>query len=183
VRHPFEHLIRRWNWKSAVLSSLFRAAIFFFVNLKAGMPAALAAMQTELIYRALTSGFYGALTEAFREAEPPWAAFLAASILLPLASHSFEFLVHWARGTRRLVPSIIASVIFTVLSTLFNLYAMRRGALIVGAGSGSLWEDLARVPRLLLDFICVVPKSVISHVARLSRSFAQRAAEQRNSAL
>src|SRR5579863_7906690 len=108
VRHPFEHLIRKWNWKSAILSSLFRAAIFFFVNLKAGLPAAFAALQTELVYRALTSGFYGSLTEAFREAEPPWAAFLAASILLPIASHSLEFMVHWARGTRRLLPSIIA---------------------------------------------------------------------------
>ena len=33
VRDPIDQLIRRWNWKSAVTSSLVRAAIFFFVNL------------------------------------------------------------------------------------------------------------------------------------------------------
>jgi hypothetical protein len=36
MRHPVEHLIRRWNWKSALLSSLLRAAIFFCTNLVAG---------------------------------------------------------------------------------------------------------------------------------------------------
>src|SRR6202022_697407 len=43
VRHPVRHLIRRWNWKSALLSSLLRASIFFFTNLVAGWHAALGA--------------------------------------------------------------------------------------------------------------------------------------------
>lgn len=68
---PFAILFKRWNFQSAVLSSLFRAAIFFFVNLSAGPAAAVAAMRIELIFRCVWPGFYGALTEAFREAEPP----------------------------------------------------------------------------------------------------------------
>ena len=158
VREPGEYLLARWNWKSAVLSSLFRAAIFFFANLTAGLPAAMAAMSTELIFRGITSGFYGALTEGFSDAEPAWAAALAAMVVLPLTGHSMELAVHWLRGTRNLVPSITASVVFTALSTLFNLYAMKRGALIVGAGRGSLLEDLRRMPRLVLDFILLVPR-------------------------
>jgi hypothetical protein len=70
VREAREHLLHRWNWKSAVLSSLLRATLFFATNLAAGLPAAIAAMKTELVFRGITSGFYGALTEAFREAEP-----------------------------------------------------------------------------------------------------------------
>jgi hypothetical protein len=27
--HPFELVVRRWNWKAALLSSLLRALIFF----------------------------------------------------------------------------------------------------------------------------------------------------------
>ena len=158
VREPQKYLLARWNWKSAILSSLFRAAIFFFANLTAGLPAAMAAMGTELIFRGITSGFYGALTEGFREAEPPWAAAVGVLVLLPLANHSMEFLVHWLRGTRNLLPSITASVIFTALSTLFNLYAMRRGALIVGSERASLLEDLRRMPVLLLDFILLIPR-------------------------
>jgi hypothetical protein len=153
VREPGKYLLARWNWKSAVLSSLFRAAIFFLVNLTAGWPAAMAAMRTELVFRGVTSGFYGALTEGFSDAEPPWAAAVGAVVVLPLASHSMELAVHWLRGTRNLAPSIAASVAFTAVSTLFNLYAMKRGALIVGAGRESLLEDLRRMPRIVFDFL------------------------------
>jgi hypothetical protein len=158
VREPRKYLLARWNWKSAVLSSWFRAALFFFVNLTAGLPAAMAAMSTELIFRGITSGFYGALTEGYRDAEPPWAAAVSVVVLLPVANHGLEFVVHWLRGTRNLVPSIAASVVFTALSTLFNLYAMRRGALIVGAGRRSLGEDLLRMPRMLWDFLMLAPR-------------------------
>ena len=164
--NPGEMLLSRWNWKSAILSSSFRAALFFATNLAAGLPAAVAALQTELLFRGVTSGFYGALTEAFRDAEPPWAAAVTVMILLPFANHSIEFLVHWARGTQKLVPSIIASVVFTALSTLFNFFAMRRGALIVGAGRGSLSSDVRRLPRLLLEFVCWLPKRLLRSSTR-----------------
>jgi hypothetical protein len=44
------------------------------------------------------------------------------------------------------------SVVLTMVSTSFNLFAMRRGALIVGADSRSLLVDLREVPRLLCAF-------------------------------
>jgi hypothetical protein len=117
LRRPYTYLLHRWNWKSAVLSSLLRASLFFATNLVAGLPAAIAAMKTELVFRGITSGFYGALTEAFREAEPPWEAALTVMFLLPAANHSIELLVHWLRGTQKLFPSILASVILTAFST------------------------------------------------------------------
>jgi len=165
---PYSVLIKRWNWKSAVLSSLFRAAIFFFVNLCAGWPAALAAMNTELVFRSISSGFYGALTESFREAEPPWAATLAVALILPFANHSLEFLIHWMRGTRKLVPSIIASLSFTALSSVFNFYAMRRGALVVGEGRRSLVHDLRVMPALVLDFLLFIPRQMRSALRQKS---------------
>jgi hypothetical protein len=158
LRDPRTYLLQRWNWKSAVMSSAFRAVLFFCVNLTAGFPAARAAFLTELVFRGITSGFYGALTEAFREVEPAWEGALAVMLLLPIANHSLEFVVHWMRGTVKIGPSIIASVIFTAFSSLFNWYAMRRGALIVGAGKGSLWGDLARMPKLVMDFLKAVPR-------------------------
>jgi hypothetical protein len=81
ARQPAKYLFPRWNWKSALLSSILRASLFFATNLSAGFPAAMAALKTELVFRAVTSGFYGALTEAFREAEPPWSAALAIVLL------------------------------------------------------------------------------------------------------
>jgi hypothetical protein len=160
LRHPGQNLIRRWNWKSAVLSSLFRAGIFFFANLVAGWHAAVGALLAEFGLRAATSGFYGAVTEAFSEARPVWAGMTAAMVLLPLANHSLEFLVHWLRGTPKLGVSITASVIFTALSTSFNVYAMRHGVLTVGSKSKSLREDLGRILPLLGQFILAGPRAI-----------------------
>ncbi len=98
-REPRKYLLARWNWKSAVLSSVFRAAIFFVANLTAGVSAAVAAMSTEFIFGGTVSGFYGALTEAFCDAEPAWAAAVSVLVLLPAANHVMEFVVHWLRGT------------------------------------------------------------------------------------
>jgi hypothetical protein len=170
VRHPERNLIRRWNWKSAVLSSLFRAAIFFFTNLVAGWHAAVGALLAELMLRAATSGFYGAITEAFSEARPLWAAMATAMVVLPLANHSLEFLVHWLRGTPKLAASITASVIFTALSTSFNLYAMRHGVLTVGVKSKSLREDLGRLLPLLGQFLLAGPRAIIRHLEFRGRS-------------
>jgi hypothetical protein len=157
VVHPVKTIVRRWNWKSACLSSIIRALIFFFANLTAGRAAAFAALLTELSFRGVASGFYGALTEAFRSVEPEWAAALVVMILLPLAGHSAEFLVHFLRGTVRLKSGMMASIGFTAVSTLFNLYAMRRGALITGAGQRSLGNDLKRMPRLIAGFLAWGP--------------------------
>ena len=166
VRHPVKHLLHNWNWKSAVLSSLLRASLFFFTNISAGRPAAVAALKTELVFRVITSGFYGALTEAFREAEPPWAAAVAVAMLLPFANHSLELIVHWIRGTHNLFASILASVIFTAISTLFNFHLMRRGALIVGAGRSSLVSDLIRMPKLAVEFVVWLPRTLARIASR-----------------
>jgi hypothetical protein len=166
LRHPARLLIERWNWKAAVLSSLLRAAIFFFTNLVAGWHAALGALFAELALRVVTSGFYGAITEAFSEARPVWAAMVAAMIVLPLANHSLEFLVHWLRGTPKLGISIGASVIFTALSTAFNFYAMQRGVLTVRGNSKSLREDLAQVLPLLGQFLLAGPRALVRYIQR-----------------
>jgi hypothetical protein len=169
VRDPAHHLLSRWNWKSALLSSLLRAAIFFSTNLVAGLHAALGAMAAELALRSATSGFYGAVTEAFASVEPPWAAMTATMLLLPFVAHSLEFLVHSLRRTPQLGLSIAASVAFTAVSTAFNLYAMQRGALIVGRGSRPLREDLSRIPGLVLAFLTAGPRFLVARALPGSR--------------
>jgi hypothetical protein len=152
LRHPFDLVIRRWNWKAALLSALSRGSLFFGVNATAGLDAAVSAWLTEFVFRGTTAGCYGAVTQAFRLATPAWLATVTAMVLLPLMAHSLELVVHWLRGTTHLVGSISASVLFTLFTTSFNLFAMKRGALIVGQSSEPLWRDLVRVPRLLLQF-------------------------------
>lgn len=149
---PWHALACRWNYKAAVFSALVRALLFFVTNLRAGLDAATAAMLTEAIFRASTSGFYGAMTQAFRRAEPRWAAASCALLVVPAAAHTLEFLVHWWRGTPELARSIVASVALSVLSTSFTLFAMQRGTLVVGASAPSILTDLRALPRLIIQF-------------------------------
>ena len=152
TQHPYERLIARWNWKSAILSSIVRALIFFAATLGAGVHAAAGAALAEWVFRACTSGFYGAVTEAFVAVRPVCTGTAAALIVLPLLSHSLELLVHYTRGTPDLTRAIGSSIAFTLCSTAFNLFAMRHGLLQVGRGRPSLLADLRRLPRLLCVF-------------------------------
>jgi hypothetical protein len=117
VRNPRRALIERWNWKAAIFSAMFRAALFLWTSLAAGWKAATGAMLVESLYRSATSGFYGAITQAFSKAEPVWAA-TAAAVLLPGASHSVELAVHLLRSTPNIITRMIASVCFTVVSAI-----------------------------------------------------------------
>jgi hypothetical protein len=155
---PASLLIRRWNWKSALYSSLLRAALFLVVNLTSGWSSALSAMLTEFLYRAVTAGFYGAVTQAFRKVEPPWKGTLAAVTVLMLGSHSLELLIHWWRGTPNLAASIAVSACFTLVSTLFNLHAMRRGVFVTDQEAAPLIEDIRRLPGVLSSFAASAPR-------------------------
>jgi len=130
-----------------------RALVFFFANLSSGVDAATGAMLAEFFYRACTSGFYGALTQAFRRSEPRWAASLAVMLGVPALSHSIELLVHYLRHTPNLRTSILVSLLFTLVSTSFNLHAMRNGVLIVGPGEQSLLGDLRSLPTVIWTFL------------------------------
>ncbi len=151
VRHPVRHLVINWNWKSALLSAICRASVFLAVNLPAGIGAGVRAMVTEFAFRGVASGVFGSLTQAFSRAHHVWIALL----VLPALGHTAEFLVHWAAGTPRLSGSIAASVVFSVITTAFNLFAMRRGALVVGEGQRSLGHDLRHLPALIVDFVLI----------------------------
>ena len=152
-RHPGRHLVRRWNWKTGLISFGWRGGIFFAANLSAGLGAGLNALLAEACYRPVMSGFLSALTQAFRFATPGWLATVVVAIWLPILSHLIEFAVHSLHGTQRLGASIAASVMFTVISSMVELFAMRRGILVVGGKTGSLLQDLRMVPRLWPEFL------------------------------
>lgn len=155
-----------WNWKSALLSAVLRASVFLAINWTAGTRAALAATVAEFGYRILTSGFYGSLIQKFRKVEPAWKAHLAVLLVLPVVNQGLDFLIHWTGGTPKLGASLVASSAITVWAALFNLFAMRRGALVAGAEGRSLAEDLRALPLLVADFFLVVPRWVLKGAGR-----------------
>lgn len=166
---PLRHIVHAWHWKAALTSAIVRGGLFFIVNLPAGRAAAAAALTTEFAFRLVMSGFYGAITQSFRAVQPVWCATTTVLILLPLLGHSFEFVVHWFRGTALLGASVAGSIALTVLSTSFNLFAMRNGALLVGPGRQPLSRDLERMPGLLVRFVVETTRAVGRLVVRHDR--------------
>jgi len=159
-------LAAAWNWKSAALSTALRGAVFFAANLDAGLPAAVHALVTELAFRGVLSGALGAATQWFsRRPQRGWRV-ATPLILLPALGHAGELLVHALAGTARLADSILASVAFSVVSTAFTLFAMRRGAMIVGAEAVSLRHDLRRLPALVGGFIAAIGRGIYHGVIR-----------------
>jgi len=160
VRHPLDAVIYHWNWKAAFLSAILRSPIFFtaYYFQRRGLLIALGAMLAQFVSRAVFGGINGAIIQAFRKVEPAWHAILTIPLILAAFSHLIEFVVQTfydsATGTHGKGKAIIVSVFISVVSAVFNLFAMRRGALLVKDESQqSLWRDLIRMPWIALEFI------------------------------
>lgn len=154
VRHPIEMLVWRWNWKAALFSGVLRSMIYLFTHLKEGWRAALGAMSVEFFFRLVVSGASGSLVQAFHKAQPVWLATLCVMIMLPAFSHMIEFTLHTLNGDVNKGKAIIISISFSIVSAIFNLFAMRRDALLVkDERAQTLWQDLVKLPKIVGEFM------------------------------
>ena len=156
--HPARTFVYSWNWKSALLSVWLRAPIFFFATMRRGLAAISIAVVVEAVYSAAISGCYGAFMQKLRNARPPWAAGILIVIVMPAILFWFDYLVHRATAMPNLKGGMVAAGIFSLLSSLFNWFLMSRSSLLVGKEGHSLANDLKRMPRLVVDFLALVPR-------------------------
>jgi hypothetical protein len=163
-----EQLLLLWNWKSAWLSIILRGPIFLAASIGQGIAGTVAAVGTECAFCALTAGFYGALVQNVRDATPEWLTGVFLALVVPAVFQLAEFGLHWLRGTPHLVLAELVSLVISAVSSLFNWYAMRRGALLVGGEGGSFRSDLLRLPRLFWAFIVTIPR----HLRNAGKGFA-----------
>lgn len=178
LHHPAQ-LLTRWNWKTALTGAILRASFYYTVYMasRESWIVTLTAVMVELIFRFITTGIAGAVVQSFRRATPVWQANIIVSILLPAFSHTVEFVTHYAQ--ERYFADIFAasensarqrtfaiSVLFSVISVLFNLFAMRHGVLLVGAGeeTPSLLSDLKRMPRMVGEFTAYLPVLITKYL-------------------
>lgn len=175
VCHPFDTFVLRWNWKAASLSAALRAPIYLFTSIiyrhgshrHSSWRSVLVAVLVEAVYSSAISGCYGAFTQALRNAEPTWLAGLLITVAMPALLQYADYAVHLAAGTPNLRTGVIASAIFALLSSLFNWYIMRRGALLVGDAGRSFASDMRRMPVLILNFLLEIPRRCIRYCRRL----------------
>jgi hypothetical protein len=142
---------RWWNWKSAVISVAMRGPIFFFASLSLGLRAAAASLLLDASFRTLLAGFMGALTQAVRYIQPTWIPAVIVVVAMPVVNHTIEYFVH--RREVSVGVALAISIGFSMISGAFELFAMRRGTLVVTEHSQSLLHDIMRFPRLLADFL------------------------------
>jgi hypothetical protein len=159
LRHP-QRVLFLWNWKSALLSILLRGPIFVVATIRRGRDATLSAFVTECVFCAVSGGFYGAIVQNLRNAEPEWLTVVFLTVLVPGTFQILEYLLHWLHGTPHLRVAELVSIGVSAISSLFNWYAMRRGALLVGGEGDSFGYDLRRLPGLIFSFIIALPRSL-----------------------
>jgi len=152
--HP-QRVLFLWNWKSAWLSIILRGPIFIGVTIHRGFAATISALLTESLVCAATAGFYGALVQRLRDADPLWLTGVFLAFVVPTFFQTLEWLFHSIRGTPHLRVAEFISIGVSVVSSLFNWYAMRHGVLLVGGEGRSFGSDVRRLPKLLLDFVQV----------------------------
>jgi hypothetical protein len=167
VHHPLNAVLWRWNWKAGLLSALMRSLIFLGAYLwkKEALWLAIGAMLAQFVFRMLFGGINGALIQAYTKVEPAWQAVLTVPLVLAFVSHIIEYVVQTAydnyAGTSGKGKAIVASVIVSAISAVFNLFAMRRGALLVkDEKQQSLFKDLKKFPLITTQFIFFVPWKV-----------------------
>lgn len=131
---PVGLLVRRWNWKSALLSSLWRGLVFAVLAARGGWWAAGAAGGVEILLQAVAAGFSGAVTQAFHRVRPAWQGVGVAAVLILCIQHPLEFALHGVRGTPHWRSGILISMVFSVAAAAVNMGLMRRGYLMVGDG-------------------------------------------------
>jgi hypothetical protein len=124
------------------------------------------AVFAEAVYSAAISGCYGAAVQKLRRARPLWASGVLILVILPGLLLWFDYLLHLYTGMSNLKGGMLAAASLSVLSSLFNWYLMSRDSLLVGKEGRSFASDLKRMPRMLADFLCWIPR----HCYRLLRS-------------
>ena len=167
LRYP-QQLLQLWNWKSATLSTTLRGPVFLVAAARHGWEAAMGALFAESLFCAVSAGFYGAIVQSLRDAEPQWLTGVFLAAVIPVIFQLLEYIMHWFLATPHLRTAAIVSLIIGSFSALFNWYAMRRGTLLIGEEGRSFGSDLYRLPLLFLGFLAVLPRRLAANAKRRS---------------
>ena len=158
ARHPAQTFFYSWNWKAALLSASLRVPLFLLATLRHGLKAISIAVLVEAVYSAFISGCFGAFVQKMRHARPLWASALLIVAVLPALLLWFDYLLHLYTGMPNLKGGMWAAAILCVLSSLFNWYLMKHGNLLVGKSGRPFASDLKRMPRMVFDFVALIPR-------------------------
>jgi len=159
VKRPVTNLLAAWNWKTAAISVVIRATLFFTTNLRSGRGSALRASLVEAAFAIFAAGLLGSVIQRLRDAKPVWATGLTVWLGVPMVLLSIQSAVHHAFGTPHMKTGLIVSFGMAALGSGFNWYAQKRGVLVTGMGAKS--GDLKELPGVIGGFLLAGPRMVL----------------------
>jgi|GEM_PF-1023508 hypothetical protein len=141
-----------WNWKCALMSATVRTSLYGLALARGHAEGRAAVLLVEMLYVSLTAGLYAGWQQKALELRSHLVGNMMVVIGVPGLSQLLDWAAHRAVGAAAPQRAILASAVFTLLSALFHLHVMRRGAFLTGKGR-SLTSDFRQMPRLVLEFL------------------------------
>lgn len=158
-----------WNWKCALLSATARSIVYLAAISRAGTRGGLSIVLVEMAYVSLTAGLYAGMQQKALGIRSRRLGNATVVLGVPMLAQVLDWLAHRAAGAAAPGKAILAVSVFAIVSALFHLHVMRRGAFLTGPIGRSLSDDFRRMPRLTAGFV-LVPVALLSTLpARLAR--------------
>jgi len=169
-RHPFvAQALTCWNWKCALLSATARSAVYLAAMMRPGLHGRVAIVLVEIAYVTLTAGLYAGLQQQALGLRSRLLGNLIVVVGVPGVAQAFDWLSHRAVGATPPGKATIAVCVFALISALFHLHVMRRGAFLTGHSGRSLVNDFRRMPGLIVQFVAMPFAYLGALPARLAR--------------
>jgi len=176
VRNLFTVALSFWNWKCALLSATARSIVYLVALAHTGRRGELSIVLVEMAYVTLTAGLYAGMQQKALGLRNRLHGNLIVVLCVPGLAQLLDWLAHRAVGAAVPNKAILTVCVVTLVSALFHLYVMRRGAFLTNHLGRSLIEDFRRIPRLIAGFV-VAPVNLLPALAiRLNREAESEAA-------
>jgi hypothetical protein len=176
-RSPFfAQAIACWNWKCALISGTARSLVYLAAMARTGLRGSLSIVLVEMIYVSLTAGLYAGLQQRALGFRSRMVGNLTVVIGVPMLAQILDWLTHRAVGAAAPGRATFAVCVFAIVSALFHLHVMRRGAFLTGHAGRSLLDDFRRMPRLAAGFVLAPVAFLAALGSRAARCVAPEAA-------
>jgi hypothetical protein len=158
------HTLSCWNWKCALLSATARSIVYLIALTHTGPRGSLSIVLVEMAYVTLTAGLYAGMQQKALGLRNRLLGNLIVVVGVPGVAQFLDWLTHRIAGAPVPNRAILGVCLFTLLSALFHLHVMRRGAFLTNRHGLSLIEDFRRMPRLIAGFV-IAPVALMSALA------------------
>ena len=155
--HRIKSLVARalacWNWKCALLSAGARSAVYLAAMARSRSHDGFAVVLVEIAYVTATAGIYAGMQQRALGIRSRMLGNLVVVLAVPGVAQALDWIAHRTLGATPPSRATIAVCAFTIISALFHLHVMRRGAFLTGRAGRTLRNDFRRMPRLVLGFL------------------------------